>query len=167
MNLSDYQDCVCRRMGNTQALCRGELTLGEQGKQVRLTPKTGEQAVAVVLDGCVLCDNQLKCDGLFLWQGNQRQAALLVELKGAGDIPHAFEQLAYVQQQRPEYRALVECLRAEAGAGGRAMEKAVVITNGMLSKPDQERLEDHYDIRVMAVLHCEASSPIPELRDHL
>ncbi|GAA5171544.1 MULTISPECIES: hypothetical protein [Halomonadaceae] len=167
MNLGKYQDCVCRRMGNTQALCRGELTLGEQGKRIRLTPKAGEQAVAVVLDGCVLRDNQPKCDGLFLWQGNQSNAAVLVELKGAGDIPHAFEQLAYVKRQRPEYRALVKSLRAEAGAGRRVLEKAVVITNGMLSKPDQERLEDHYGIRVMAVLHCEASSPIPELRDHL
>lgn len=84
MNLGEYQDGVCRKMGNTQAQCLGELTLGEQGKQIRLSPKAGERAVAIVLDGCVLRDNQPKCDGLFLWQGNQRHAAVLVELKGAG-----------------------------------------------------------------------------------
>lgn len=165
MNLGEYQDCVCRKTGNTQALCLGELTLREQGKQIRLTPKAGERAAAVVLDGCVLIDNQPKCDGLFLWQGNQRNAAVLVELKGAGDIPHAFEQLAYVKKHRPEYQELVSCLREEAN--GRVVEKAVVITNGLLSKPEQERLENHYGIRVMAVIHCEASSPIPEIRDYL
>lgn len=133
MNLGKYQDCVCQKMGNTQALCRGELTLGEQGKRIRLTPKAGEQAVAVVLDGCVLRDNQPKCDGLFLWQGNQSNAAVLVELKGAGDIPHAFEQLAYVKRQRPEYRALVKSLRAEAGAGRRVLEKAVGPQAALLS----------------------------------
>ncbi|GGX98670.1 hypothetical protein GCM10007160_27940 [Litchfieldella qijiaojingensis] len=165
MNLGKYQNCACRKMGNTQPLCLEVLTLGEQGKQVRLMPKAGEQAVAVVLDGCVLCDNQPKCDGLFLWQGNQRNAAVLVELKGAGDIPHAFEQLAYMQRYRQEYRELVDYLHVEAR--GRVMEKAVVVTNGMLSKPERERLEDHHGIRVMAVLHCEATSPIPDLRDYL
>ncbi|MGM0700851.1 MAG: hypothetical protein ACQEUG_00440 [Pseudomonadota bacterium] len=165
MNLGEYQGCVCRKMGNAQALCQGELTLGEQGKQVRLTPKAGEWTVAVVLDGCVLHDNQSKCDGLFLWQGNQRHAAVLVELKGAGDIPHAFEQLAYVKRHRAEYRQLVN--RLEEEVRGRVAEKAVVVTNGLLSKPEQERLENHHGIRVMAVLHCEASSPIPELRDYL
>ena len=165
MNLGEYQNCVCQKMGNTQAQCLGELTLGEQGKQIRLTPKAGERAVAVVLDGCVLRDNQPKCDGLFLWQGNQRHAAVLVELKGAGDIPHAFEQLAYVKHHRAEYRQLVARLEEETRV--RVAEKAVVVTNGLLSKPEQERLENHHGIRVMAVIHCEASSPIPEMRDYL
>lgn len=70
-----------------------------------------------------------------------------------------------MKHHRAEYRQLVTGLEEETR--GRVAEKAVVVTNGLLSKPEQERLENHHGIRVMAVLHCEASSPIPEMRDYL
>lgn len=164
MNLGDYQHCVCLKMNNTLSLCLDEFTLSERGKQVRLAPRNGETTVAVVLDGCVMQDNQMKCDGLFLWKGRREAAAVLVELKGAGDIRHAFEQLAYTKT-RPEYRELVNHLRGIST--GQVQERAVIVSNGILSKPERERLEDHHGIRVQAVLYSEASSPIPELRDHL
>ena len=61
----------------------------------------------------------------------------LVQLKGASDIAHAFAQLAFV------------------------------VTNGLLSRPEKERLEKHHGMRVQEVLHCEASTPIPDLRSRI
>lgn len=165
MNIAPYEHCVCRRMGNAHALCADERTFTEEGKKARLVPRQGEQAVAIVLDGCVLQDNQPKCDGLFLWQGRQRKAAILVELKGAHHIPRAFEQLAYVRQRRQEYRELMATLDAEPG--GAIAEKAIIVSNGVLTKPEHERLEHQHGIRVRAVVYCEASSPIPDIREYL
>ena len=161
MNLGRYQHCVCTRLDNTQPLCAAELTFSERGKQVRLTPKAGETAVAVVLDGCVMTDNHLKCDGLFLWKRRRTAAAVLVELKGAGDIRHAFEQLAHART-RAEYQELLQSMEDH-----QVREMAVIVSNGQLSKPEKERLEAQYDIRVKTILHSEASTPIPELRDYL
>lgn len=110
MNIIPYQHCACQHMSNKHSLCAGSLTFREKGKQVRLVPCNHEQAIAVVLDGCVLQDEQSKCDGLFLWHGRNKKVAVLVELKGANHIAYACEQLAYVQQNRPEYQDLVESL---------------------------------------------------------
>jgi len=153
-------------MGNTHSLCDGELSFAENGKKVRLTLKrSDEEAKALVLDGCLFNDQSLKCDGLFLYRNRHTQAALLIELKGSADIPHAVEQLAYVRQHRPAYRRLVE--RMNADGVGRVMEKAFIVSNGRISKPALERLERHHGIRVTAVLHSEATTPVPELRTYL
>lgn len=165
MNIAPYQDCACQRMPNTQSLCAGPLTLREEGKQVRLVPRRDEQAIAVVLDGCVFQDDHPKCDGLFLWRGRTRKAAVLVELKGANHIAHAFEQLAYVRRERPEYQDLLSVL--ETFPGGVPNQLAIIISNGMLSRPEHERLENTYGIRVRAVLYCEPASAIPDVRECL
>lgn len=165
IDVTPYQHCVCRKQANTQALCEAELVFSEQGKKVKLGLKPHENGLALVLDGCVFRDNQLKCDGLFLWCSPSKKAALLIELKGAGDIPHAFAQLAFVQKTRPEYRSLVERLRLVGK--GKVAEKAFIISNGQLSKPDREKLEDQYNIRVTAVLHSEATKAIPDVRQYL
>ncbi len=165
MNIAPYQHCACEHMPNTQSLCADSLTFREEGKQVRLVPRRGEQATAVVLDGCVFQDDHLKCDGLFLWRGRNRKAAVLVELKGANHIAHAFEQLAYVRRKRPEYQALLAIL--EGVPGGVPMQVAIIISNGMLSRPEHERLENACGIRVRAVLYCEPTSVIPDVREHL
>lgn len=162
MNVAPFEHCVCQKLANTQAACLNEHGFAEQGKKVKLTPKSGERVVSIVLDGCVFTDNQQKCDGLFLFVAGNRKVAALVELKGAGDIPHAFEQLAYVRHHRPEYRQLLE--RLNEAPGPKAIEKAFIVSNGLLSKPEKERLERQHSIRVKAVLHCEAATPIPELR---
>lgn len=134
----------------------------EQGKKIRLTPKGKEQVISIVLDGCVFTDNKQKCDGLFLFIAKNRKVAVLIELKGAGDIPHAFEQLAYVRSNRHEYAVFLERLNERPGP--KAIEKAFIVSNGLLSKPEKERLEKQHGMRVGAVLHCEAATPIPELR---
>jgi len=152
-------------MGNTHGLCGGELAFEESGKRVQLSLKPGEQAKAIVLDGCVFKDNDLRCDGLFLWRGRTKKAAILIELKGARDIPHAFKQLAYVRKYRPEYRQLIAGLADEPG--GRIAEKAMVVSNGLLNKPDHERLEREHGIRVTAIHHSKPSTPVPNVRDYL
>jgi hypothetical protein len=138
--------------------------LAEQGKKVTLGIRSGEQAKALVIDGCVLNDGKPKCDGLFLFLDNHRAAALLVELKGR-DIAHAYEQLAYVKQHRQEYMDLIEMLR-RCGRG-RVVEKAFVVSNAIPSKAEKERWENQHRIRVRAIVHCEATTPIPDLRVYL
>jgi hypothetical protein len=165
MNIAPYEHCASGRMANTQSLCAGELTFREAGKQVRLEPRRDEQGTAVVLDGCVFQDDRLKCDGLFLWRGRNKKAAVLVELKGAHHIAHAFEQLAYVQRKRPEYHELLATLNALPG--GVPQQVAIIVSNGMLTRPEHERLENTCGIRVRAVVHCEPTSTIPDVREHL
>lgn len=165
INVAPFQHCVCQKMSNTQNACLSEFGFLEQGKKVKLTPKKDEEVCAVVLDGCVFTDNSLKCDGLFLFASHTRKAAVLVELKGAGDIAHAFEQLAYVRQKRPEYTALLAGLNLLPGH--KAIEKAFVVSNGFLTKPQKEKLERQHGIRVEALLHCEAVTQVPDLRQYI
>jgi hypothetical protein len=164
IDVAPFKHCVCDKLGKGRALCVGALTFAEQGKKVTLGIRSGEEAKALVIDGCVLKDGKLKCDGLFLFLDNHRAAALLVELKGR-DISHVFEQLAYVKHQRQEYADLIQML-GRCGRG-RVVEKAFVVSNAIPSKPEKERWENKYGIRVRAILHCEATSSIPDLRDYL
>lgn len=163
IDTNPFSHCECRRMGNPHALCKSELTLEEQGKKVCLSLHGGEEAKVLVLDGCVFTDNNTKCDALYLYKSRNRKIAALVELKGAGDIPHAFEQLAYTKRQRPEYAQLKNQL--DQSGPGTLFEKSFIVTNGMLSKPEIERLENQHQIRVSAVLHSEPGKKIPDLRE--
>lgn len=165
MNVEPFQHCVCQKFSNTQPICLNEYGFSEQGKKVKLGPKSGEKVMAIVLDGCVFVDNKPKCDGLFLFAAAYRKTAVLVELKGAGDMPRAFEQLAYVRNQRPQYRDLLD--RLNQLPGPKATEKAFIVSNGLMTRPHKEKLENQYGIRVEAVLHCEASTPVPDLRQYL
>lgn len=149
-------------MGNTYALCQSDLTLEEQGKKLCLTLRTHEEAKALVLDGCVFTDNNTKCDAMYLFKAPGKKVVALVELKGAGDIPHAFEQLAYTRHRRA-YAELKQKL--DASGPGKLVERAFVVSNGMLSKPEHERLEKLHGIRVSAVLYSEPSSKVPDLRE--
>ncbi|MGB5232742.1 MAG: hypothetical protein WBN83_14610 [Desulfoprunum sp.] len=78
-------------------------------------------------------------------------------------IPHAFEQLAYTKRHRPEYAHLKNQLD-QAGPGA-LIEKSFIVTNGMLPKPEIERLENRHKIRVSALLHSEPSKKMPDLRE--
>ncbi|WP_024329896.1 hypothetical protein [Thioalkalivibrio sp. ALR17-21] len=166
---SGYADqCSCRRMRAHQpsTLCADQYTFAENGKQVRYAPRQQEETRAIVLDGCVFNDNEMRCDGLFLWwevRGGRKVAAL-VELKGAGDISHGFEQLAHVRSQRPEYQEMVSSLNKEA-PGRRAFERAVIVTSGQMTKPERVRLETQYGIRVRVITHSVPTRPVPDLRD--
>lgn len=160
-----HEACICRRMPNTQPACRGDDTLAEQGKSVRVSRQSGERLTTYVLDGCVFTDSELACDGLFLLEAVSKKWAVLVELKGAHHIDHAFKQLAFVRHERAEYREILDANAPEATQAW--IEKAFIVSNGMMSKPKQEALERAYGIRVQAVLHAEATTPIPDLRRYL
>ncbi len=64
--------------------------------------------MAIVMDGCVLSDNDTKCDALFLYHRGNRKYSFLVELKGAAEIEKAFYQLSYTRFQRYEYKNIIK-----------------------------------------------------------
>lgn len=144
--------------------CESVLSIEEQGKKVTLNTRSNEEAKALKLDGCVFTDNNPRCDALYLFKGSSRKVAALVELKGAGDIAHAFAQLAFTRKHRPEYCQLAAQLNQSAA--GQLTEKAFIVTNGMLSKPEREKLENHHGIRVNEILYSEPSSKVPDLRKY-
>lgn len=160
-----YEHCICQRMTKLNpGLCGDEKTFSEKGIKARLIPREGEWAAAVALDGCVFTDQQTKCDGLFLLAGRGGGIAVLVELKGT-EIEHAFAQLAFVRNHRPEYLAIKDHFAAHCG--GRIYEKAFVVSSARLSEPKKEALEETWGIRVQAVLYCEPAAKIPNLRQYL
>lgn len=65
IDLGDKGCCVCKKYENTQKECVNEFTISEQGKSVKLEPKTGEEVMAIVLDNCVITSDGKKCDALF------------------------------------------------------------------------------------------------------
>ncbi|MBK1640631.1 hypothetical protein CKO12_01800 [Chromatium okenii] len=164
MEVARFEHCVCRKMDNCHQLCAGAFMLAERGKKVKFSVRAGEQVKAIVIDGCVCNDNDKKCDGLFLFLSHQRSAAFLVELKG-GDLSHAFEQLRFTKEQRPEYIELVSTLASNSGR--KVIEKSFIISNKLVSAVAREQLENRYQIRVHRILHCEATTKIPDLRDYL
>lgn len=85
----------------------------------------------------------------------------LVEIKGAGDIRKAFRQLSDTSK-RTEYNEIIKRLRKIDSRP--VVPRFAVVSNGMLSKPELERLEKHYQIRVKKILYCEATTPIPDLK---
>lgn len=164
INYGIFQSCVCQRMPNTHVLCEGVNGFSEQGKKVRFSTKSGEQVDALVIDGCVLSDNQPKCDGLFVFTSPSKNILALVELKGT-DIVRAFTQLAFVKKQRAEYVLIKQLVASQTS--GRLVEKAFVVSNASIGKVEQERLENQLGIRVSAILHCEATTPVPDLRAYI
>ena len=68
IDLGSGNNCVCRKYNNTQGQCKDQYTISEQGKSVKLVPKLREQVIAIILDGCLLQDNDTKCDALFLYK---------------------------------------------------------------------------------------------------
>jgi len=164
IDVSPYQRCECLRMDNQYPVCQSALSLEEKGKKVTLSLRRGEEAKAMVMDGCVLTDNHTKCDALYLFKGHGKKVAALVELKGASDIAHAFEQLAYTRKNRLEYQHLKHNL--EQSGPGQLKEMAFIVTNGMLPKPAREKLENQHGIRVNAILGSEATRKVPDLREY-
>lgn len=163
IDLGPYIHCACQRVGNSYPMCKNALMLEEQGKKVCLTPRSHEEAKALVLDGCVFLDDDTKCDAMYLLSGQGKKIIALVEFKGASDIPHAFEQLAYTRRHRPEYANLKQ--RLDDSSLGKLHEKAFVVSNGMLTKPEKERLEKSVGFLVSAVLHSVPSGKVPDLKD--
>lgn len=164
IDTSPFQHCECQGQGVPESVCQSALGLEEKGKKVTLNIRSNEEAKVLALDGCVFTNNNPKCDALYLFKSHNRKIAALVELKGAGDIAHAFAQLAYTKKQRAEYRQLRTQL--DHSAPGKLVEKAFIVTNGMLEKPKREKLENHHGIRVNEILYSEPSSKVPDLRKY-
>jgi len=164
INIGKFQNCVCRGRANPNDLCDGQLTFEEKGKKVTLEPKAGEEAIAVVIDGCVCADNVSNCDGMFLYKRNNKRWIILVELKG-GDLEHAFEQLAYMRNQRQEYKELYNLFSEDQNYS--LHEKSFIVSNHILQRIDHQKLENENGIRVSKILYSEATKPIPNLRNYL
>ncbi len=163
INIGKYENCVCQSRGNPHALCDGALIFEENGIKTRLIPKHGEEAKALVIDGCI-CNDKKRCDGMFLLKGNQKCAALLVELKGIR-IDEAAEQLAWTKNNRIEYKEIIELFVADCNR--RVYEHAFIISNYIPTKRELIQYENQYQIRIKSIVHSEPTKPIPDLREYL
>lgn len=164
IDLGPFETCVCVRPGQPYDSCGDRLVLQEKGKKVTIKPKQGESAKLLVLDGCVFKDNLPKCDGIFFYEKANRAYMILVELKG-GDIHHAFEQIKYTREKRVEYTNLKS--QFSQNRSGSILESAFVISNHRIDRVSHQKLEKTYGVRVKAVLHSEATTPLPDLRTWL
>jgi len=166
LDLEDKNCCICQEYRNTQAECIDNYSIEEKGKKVQLKPKNNtEKSIVMIIDQCLITDNNTKCDALFLFQSSSKKVSFLTELKGAGDIPKAFRQLAYTSKKRAEYREVIQKFIDIDKKFVR--EKFVIISNGFLDKSEKERLEREHNIRITAILHSEAVTPIPNLREYI
>lgn len=89
---------------------------------------------------------------------------ILIELKGT-HVEDAFEQLLYMQTQRSEYKEIEALFMA--GQNGRLHREAFIVSNFKRNEVEKQRLENRYGIRVKAILHSEATSPVPDVRAYL
>lgn len=166
IDLGINNHCICKKYKNTQTECVDEYTIMEQGKSVRLSSKNGNEKVCtIIIDQCLITGNQTKCDALFLFHSKSKKVSFLTELKGAGDIPKAFSQLSYTQKNRNEYKDTIKKFKELDSQS--VIEKFIIVSNGFLDKTRQEELENEHKIRVTAILHSEATSPVPNLRDYI
>ncbi|AFL84941.1 hypothetical protein Belba_2381 [Belliella baltica DSM 15883] len=164
IDLGNFEACVCQRSGQPSESCADRLVLQEKGKKITLKPRSGESAKLLILDGCVLKDNSPKCDGVFFYEKRNTSYIILVELKG-GDIDHAFEQIKYTREQRTEYTSLKNHFRQNRS--GSIIESAFVISNHRIDRVTHQKLEKAHGLRLKAILHSEATTPLQDLRTWL
>jgi hypothetical protein len=164
-------DCVCKKYENDLDECINRYTIREKGKSVKLVPRTGEQVITIILDNCLIDDNDTKCDALFLYQTGTKKYSFLVELKGAGDIKKAFKQLSYTANRRlsdniknrNQYRDIIDLFSNNSAV----IEKFVIVSNRPIQPLEMQKLEKEYGIRVGKITHSEPRTPIPDLRDKI
>jgi hypothetical protein len=75
------------------------------------------------------------------------------------------KQLHYMRTNRPEYKQIKTLFMAEQT--GSLKHEAFVVSNYIVSGVDKHKLEEKYGIRVKAILHSEATSPVPDVRRYL
>ena len=68
IDLGVNNSCICKKYQNTQDECINEFTIREHGKSVKLEPKVGEDVMTIIVDKCLITDNNTKCDALFTRQ---------------------------------------------------------------------------------------------------
>ena len=164
IELEVFNDCVCQSNKNPVDLCAGILTMQEKGKSVKLTPKNGEEAIALVLDGCIIKNNRPSCDGLFLLKAPHKKWMIPVELKGT-HFYDAFQQLATTIKELPEFEKLFNIFKANEPT--KVAIHAFVVSNAMINIREKEKLEKPHGIRVKNILHSIATKPIPDIRKFL
>ncbi len=163
IDLGAKESCKCKKLANTQSECINQYRISESGKSVELVPKnSNEKVCAIIIDQCIITDNNPKCDAVFLFQSNSKKISFLAELKGAGDIPKAFKQLSYTKNSRIEYKNIIQ--KFADNDNKKVNQKFIIVSNGFLSKGNWEKLENEHRIRVTQILHSEATTPIPNLR---
>jgi len=163
INTGKFSACTCLNRGVPSKLCDGLLSFEEKGKKVKITTKAGEEAKALVVDGCISQDGNRRCDGIFLFRRNNRHWMILVELKGS-HIDDAFTQLAYMQK-RMEYKELKDIFME--GERGKLHEIAFIVSNQMIPTAQKVKLEQQHGIRVKSILHSKATISPPDVRDYL
>lgn len=158
-------ECICQKYSNPnpREVCKDQYTLSEEGKSITLKPRIGEDVMTIVLDKCIIDDNNTKCDGLFLYKTSSKKHSFLVELKGAGEIEKAFVQLSYTKYNRKEYKNIINLFYQLDNQ--KVLEKFAIVSNGSIEKTRLEILENQYNIRVKKILHSEATTPIPDLKE--
>jgi len=164
IDLGRFEECVCKRRGIPNGLCESNLSFEEKGKKVQFSVRPGEEAKALAIDQCVCNDANMKCDGLFLYRRRNKHWMILIELKGS-EIEHAFKQLHYMRTNRPEYKQIETLFMA--GQKGNLKEEAFVVSNFKKTDVERQKLENKYSIRVKAILHSEATFPVPDVRQYL
>jgi len=165
INLGNKNNCICKKYKNTQPECVNKYNICEQGKSVKLEVNNNEKMCAIIIDQCLITGNKTKCDAIFLFSSKNKAVSFLTELKGAGDIPKAFKQLSTTCKDA-EYKNVINKLKHFSN-NKKVIEKFIIVSNGLLDKTTQEKLENEYEIRVTAILHSEATTPIPNLRDYI
>lgn len=163
INVGPFQKCQCMNIGNPHDLCDGPLKFEEKGKKVSLIPKGDEDAIALVIDGCICKDNNPKCDGLFIFEKKNRRWMILVELKGSHPSD-AVRQLAYTKKARQEYAQIRDLIRQDKY---QVLERAFIISNYIIGQAELKKLEISHGIMVSAIVHSEATKPIPDLREYI
>jgi len=161
-NCIEKKECICQKYNSIPKECINKLEVRDSGKSVKLSLKVNEEAIAVILDNCLIT-TQKRCDALFLLKGS-KNFSFLVELKGFGDIEKAFEQLAFTKK-RKEYKKIIECFKSLYTK--RVFQKYFIVTNGKLDNSEKEKLENQYNIRIAQILTNEATKPIPDLRNFI
>ena len=166
IDLDDKNHCICPkiRVADTPDECITQYTISEQGKSITLKPKNNQEIVlAIVTDQCIIKDKHTKCDALYLYKKTNNKYSFLLELKGAGDIEKAFKQLSYTRDNREQYKEIIKKFYEVDNKN--VEEKFVIVSNGTLEKTRLEELENFYKIRVKKILHSEATTPIPDLKE--
>jgi len=166
INLGQENRCICTQYNSYPDECMNQYQIMEKGKSVKLVPKNNsEKSIVIILDKCIINDNNTKCDALFLYNSINKKVSFLTELKGAGDIEHAFEQLSYTKNFRDEYKNIID--KWDSIDTKTTTQKYIIVTNGIINSNEKERLENLHNIRVSQILHSEASTPVPDLRRYV
>ena len=161
-----YINCACVRNGEPHALCSGAYGLREKGMEVFLKPLHGEEACALVVDGCLVSerDEFPRCDGIFLLKQPGKKWVITVELKGS-DLYRAYEQLQYTRLSRPFYADIVGEFRNNEPT--QLIEYSYIVSSCIVSSAEKARMNHQFNFNVRSILKTSASEPVPDLRKEL